>query len=168
MLLLRQMVHNLSERTSLVLSRIKTEYDSRSHVVQNYPYRESLGVMLSALVLLVVTIAFLIAIFISSLLLLTATMLTKLLEQLKNIATLVWSALCTQCPWVADMMSTKKMHNESQDLQWNEAGAIPQDYTLTSSETHGEPKYKNDQHKRAMTAPVWDEEHMDRIRRSGI
>jgi hypothetical protein len=124
--------------------------------------------MLSALVLLVVTIAFLIAIFISSLLLLTATMLMKLLEQLKNIAMLAWSALCTQCPWVADMTSTKKTLNESQDLQWNEAGVIPQGYTLTSSETHGEPKYKNEKHERAMKAPICDEEHMDRIRKSGI
>jgi len=101
-------------------------------------------------------------------LLLIATMLMKLLELLTNIAMLAWHALCTQCRWVVGMTSTKKTPNESQDLQWNEAGAIPQGYTSTSLETPGELRYKNEKHERAMKAPIWDEERIDKMRKSGI
>ena len=40
---------------------------------------------------------------------------------------------------------------------------LPQDYTSHYSEMHGEPKYKNAQHEKAMNAPI----NEDKIRKAG-
>ena len=42
------------------------------------------------------------------------------------------------CRSEADQKNINSTQEESQNWQWSEAGAIPPDFTSTSSETHGE------------------------------
>jgi hypothetical protein len=54
---------------------------------------------------------------------------------------------------------------------WKRDGASPLDYTSAYSEMPGvprEPKYINDVHKTAMTAPVDKENLDDKLRRKGL
>jgi hypothetical protein len=58
-----------------------------------------------------------------------------------------------------------------QKSAWKKAGDLPQGYTSAYSEMPGEPSigmpkkhYKNDQHKRAMNAPI---DKTDQIRKAG-
>src|SRR5210317_73315 len=138
MLHLKQIQHNLLDQISSSILRIKTDSESLGRAVLNFPLAESLGILLSSLTLLVVTLMYLIVICISSLLWLMNMMWTKWLKRLMNIAKKALMSLYMLCPWVGDRKNTNSIQEESQNWQWSEAGAIPPDYTSTSSETLGE------------------------------
>jgi len=59
----------------------------------------------------------------------------------------------------------KKLRN----YVWRKGGDSHHDYISTYSAMHGEPRYKNEQHERAMTAPIDDGGDLEkRVRRAGL
>ena len=148
---------------SLNISTIATELKSRGVVHPSSQYRENLGKMLSSLMSLIVTVSWMTAISILNLLSLIATILMMLIELLQHIVKKVWNVLCILCRWAVAVKNTILTSKKSQKSAWKGDGVLPQDYTSHYSEMHGEPKYKNAQHEKAMKAPI----NEDKIRRAG-
>jgi hypothetical protein len=107
-------------------------------VVQNYPFRESLGLMLLSLALLVSTTISLALNFILSLLWLITWMWRKLIVLLRNIVQRALNALFTLCPWAVALKGITSPFSKLQKLLWRKDTDLPQDSTLPYSEMPGE------------------------------
>ena len=121
--------------------------------------------MLSGLKLFTVITAYLIVICTLSLLLLTWTMLMKLVGLLKRIPVLESSVQYILCLLGVGTKNIKKMPSELQLSQWSGDGDIRPGFTSTSSVTPGEPKATTAQPK---VVKQWTDEEIDAMRKSGI
>src|SRR6056300_293808 len=138
MLHLKQIQHKLLEMISESGSTTKDHFISLGHAVRNFPLAESLGILLSSLILLGSTSMYLIVVCISSLLWLPKKMWTKLQKQLNNTEQKESMFRSMLCRLGVGQKNTNSIPEESQHWQWSEVGAIHQDYTSISSEMHGE------------------------------
>jgi len=145
MSLLKQMQHNNYVRILESTSDLKTEWLLRSRAVLSSPFQANLGILLLSLKLFIVTTLFLIVTCILSLWLLIILMWTKFTELLTSTKKKASTAQSTSCPLEDDQKNTDSTQDESQNWQWSEAGAIPPDFTSTSSATPGARKdtFKN-------------------------
>src|SRR6056300_805547 len=136
---LKQIQHNLLEMISESGSTTKDHFISLGRAVQNFPLAESLGILLSSLILLGSILMYLIVVCISSLLWLPKKMWTKLQEQLNSTEQKESMFQSMLCRLGVVQKNTNSTLEESQHWQWSEAGGIHEDYTSTSSATLGEP-----------------------------
>src|SRR5210317_502975 len=135
---LKQIQHSLLEMISESGSTTKEHFISLGHAVRNFPLAESLGILLSSLILLGSTLMYLIVVCISSLLWLPKKMWTKLQKQLNSTEQKESMFQSMLCRLGVVQKNTNSTLEESQHWQWSEAGGIHPDYTLTSSATLGE------------------------------
>src|SRR5210317_160615 len=139
MLHLKQIQHKLLEMISESFSTTTDHFTSLGHAVRNFPLAESLGILLSSLILLGSTLMYLIVVCISSLLWLPKKMWTKLQKQLNSTEQKESMFRSMLCRLGVVQKNTNSIPEESQHWQWSEAGGIHPDYTSTSSATLGEP-----------------------------
>src|SRR6056300_724642 len=160
MLQLKQTLHNIYMTNSSIISTIMTEFQSLSAVPLNLAFQASLGTMLLSLMLLISIPMLMVVTFTSSLLLLLMMILKKLAELLMHIVKEASSVQYILCRLADVRKSITSMFEKSQKRVWREDGDLVQDSILAYSEMPGAPnqKYKNEQHEKAMTAPIIKQE----------
>jgi hypothetical protein len=139
---------------------IVQDLEQRLVAVQSYPFRESLGLMLLSLALLVSTMISLALIFILSLLWLITWMWKKLIVLLRNIVRRASNVLFTLCPWAAAPKAITLPFKKLRNWQWRKDTDSHQDSTLAYSEMPGELKPEH--------RGVISEEQEAKIRRAGL
>ena len=138
MLHLKQILHNTYMKISSTILTTKIELKSLGVVPQNLVLAENLGKLLLSLTLLVSISVLVIANFISSLLSLLMTTLTKLQKLWTLIEVPGWNVRYILCQW-AD--AVKNMFSTSKKLPkhvWKGDGVLPPDFISPSLETPGE------------------------------
>ena len=134
---------NTSQLHTKILETISTSKQglkSLGLVPQNSVLAESLGILLSSLMWLLIIAVYLIVICILSLLSLIELILTRLGRLLKNIKPQVSNVLSILCRWVVEVKNTILTSKKSQTSVWKEDGDLLQGYTSAYSEMPGGPK----------------------------
>ena len=140
MLHLKQIQRNLSDLISRHTLALKRNLKSLGVAVQNFPYQESLGMMLLSLVLLINITAFLIVTCTLNLLYVMTWMWMTLKKQLQSsVLPELWHQF-TSWLWAVRQKVTSRTENKLQNLPSKQATDIAHAFMSTSSETPGEPK----------------------------
>jgi len=151
---MKTILKNIHTTVSLIIKHTISELQSHRVDADISLFRTKVEMMLLSLALLISIFLLMMAIFISTLLPLLVTSIRRVGELFGNMGIPGLSIQYISSKWTKAMKSVIVSFTKRLMTVWKKDDELAGDYTFHSAEIRKELRYKNEQHERAMKAPI--------------